>query len=59
MKDKRHLLQPHYLRNTAAMLLKDTELNRIVRDDHRFNTKVTALVNHREEMKKEKPSLGN
>ena len=59
MKDKKHLLQPHYQRNTAAMLLKDTELNRIVKNDEKFGAKVDALTAHYEEVRQEKPSLSN
>jgi hypothetical protein len=59
MKDKKHLLLPHYQRNTAAMLLKDRELNRIVRNDEKFSAKVDALTSHYEDIRKEKPTLSS
>lgn len=57
MKDKRHLLLPHFHRNTAAMMLKDTELNRIVEEREQFKVKVDVLTNHYDLMRKEKASL--
>ena len=57
MKDKRHLLLPHFHRNTAAMIMKDTELNRIVEEKQQFKTKVDVLITHYDQVKKEKGSL--
>ena len=57
LKDKKHLLQPHYQRFTAAMALKDTELNRVVEKIEKFNVNVDALTQLKEERRKEKPSL--
>lgn len=59
MKDKRHLLLPHFHRDTAAMRMKDTELNRIVEEKEMFMTKVEVLTKHYDQMKKEKGSLSN
>lgn len=59
MKDKRHLLLPHFHRDTAAMRMKDTELNRIVEEKEMFMTKVEVLTKHYDLMKKEKGSLSN
>ena len=57
MKDKKHLLLPHFHRDTAAMKMKDTELNRIVEEKEMFRTKVDVLTKHNDEVKKEKASL--
>lgn len=57
MKDKRHLLLPHFHRNTAAMIMKDTELNRIIEEKEQFKTKVDVLITHYDQVKREKASL--
>lgn len=57
MKDKKHLLLPHFHRDTVAMKMKDTELNRIVEEKEMFRTKVEVLTKHNDEIKKEKASL--
>ena len=57
LKTKIELLQPHYLRNTAAFLMKDTELERIVELDKKFNTKVGVLTEHYKKVKEDKARL--
>ena len=57
MKDKMHLLLPHFQRNTAAMLMKNIELNRIVEDKEKFRSKVEALTSHYDQTRKEKTGL--
>jgi hypothetical protein len=47
----------HYREFTAAMKMKDTELERIVQLDKKFNTKVDALTHHYELMKKQRAKL--
>lgn len=59
MKDKKHLLLPHFHRDTASMKMKDTELNRIVEENEMFRTKVEVLTKHTDEMRKEKASLSS
>lgn len=55
----RKILPPnkHYQAFTAAMLMKDTELERIVQLDKKFATKVDALTVHYEAMKKQRSRL--
>ena len=57
LKGKRHLLLPHYHRETAAMLMKDTELDRIVQIDKKFQTKVGVLTQHYEHVKQERSKM--
>lgn len=59
MKDKKYLLLPHFQRNTAAMILKDKELDRIVEDKQKFRVKVEVLTGHYDEMRKENASLSS
>lgn len=59
MKDKRHLLLPHFHRSTAAMIMKDTELNRIVEEKEKFKTKVDVLTDHYDMIRKEKATLSS
>lgn len=55
----RKILPPsrHYQAFTAAMLMKDTELERIVQLDRKFATKVDTLTVHYEAMKKQRARL--
>ena len=48
----------HIHRPTAALLMKDTELNRIVDDDERFQQKVDRLLDHYNQSRQEKAGLG-
>ena len=57
MRDKKHLLLPHFHRDTAATRMKDIELNRIVEEREMFKTKVDVLTNHYDMARKEKASL--
>lgn len=57
LKDKKHLLLPHFHRDTASMKMKDTELNRIIEEKEMFRNKVEVLTKHNDDIKKEKASL--
>ena len=50
--------QPYYMKATATLLMKNTELNRIVDNDERFNEKVDVLKNFYAQARIEKQSLG-
>lgn len=57
MKTKKEFLRPHYQRETAAHLMKDTELERIVELDRKFATKVDVLTKHYRKIKEDKARL--
>ncbi len=57
MKTKKEFLKPHYQRETAAHLMKDTELERIVELDRKFATKVDVLTKHYRKIKEDKARL--
>src|SRR3990167_5233518 len=49
---------PHFQVATAAMMMKDTELERIVQNDRRFRSKVEVLTKHYEENRQVRANLG-
>ena len=59
LKGKHNLLLPHFQRNTAAMLMKDIELERIVQNDKKFAAKVDVMTHHFDQVKKDKAGLSN
>lgn len=48
---------PYYLKPTATLLMKDTELNRIIDNRDRFNEKVSVLKYHYAKSREEKQHL--
>jgi len=48
---------PYYMKPTATLLMRNTELNRIVDDDQRFEEKVDVLKAHYSRSRTEKQSL--
>lgn len=57
MEEKRKLVQPHYFKETATMLMKDTELDRIEEKKIQFNTKVSVLNEHYQKSKEDRKRL--
>jgi hypothetical protein len=49
---------PHFQVATAALMMKDTELERIVQNDRRFRAKVEVLTKHYEENRQVRGNLG-
>lgn len=52
------ITHPHFQVATAAMMMKDTELERIVQNDRRFRSKVEVLTKHYEENRQVRANLG-
>ena len=48
---------PYYLTPTATLLMKNTELNRIVDNERRFGEKVTVLKEHYARSRAQKATL--
>jgi len=48
---------PYYLTPTATLLMKNTELNRIVDNEKRFSEKVTVLKDHYARSRVQKANL--